>query len=46
MRVRDVYASVFGIPRANVDVAGFLMKIPFRSVCSMPYYTCFPAYAG
>ena len=39
-------ASVFGIPRANVDAADFLTERPFRNVCKMVCCKCFPAYAG
>ena len=41
-----IYASLFDIPRADVDVAYFLTKTPFRSVCKMVCCIYFPAYAA
>ena len=41
-----IYAFAFDIPRANVDVAGFSTKTPFRSACRTVYYICLPAYVA
>ena len=45
-RIQMRIASIFGIPRANVDAADFWTKRPFRSVCRTVCCICFPAYAG
>ena len=41
-----IYPSVFDIPRADVGVAGFLTKTPFRSACKMVCRICFPAHVA
>ncbi len=44
VRMSIVYASAFGIPRADVDASDFSTKIPFRNACSMACCRCFPAH--
>ena len=42
--MRIAHATVFGIPRADVGVADFLMKTPFRIACKMASCNCFLVY--
>ena len=44
--VRISYASVFDIPRADVDVTDFSTKTTFRSVYKMACCIRLPAYVG
>ena len=45
MQMRIAYISVFGIPRADVDISDSLTKTPCRSACKMVYCIGFPVYA-
>lgn len=42
--MRIAYATVFGIPRADVGTADFLIKIPFRIAYNIAYCNCFLVY--
>ena len=45
VRLRVAYASVFGIPRADVAADSLIGRF-FRSPCKIVYCICFPAYVG
>ena len=44
--MRIAYTPVFGIPRADVGGADFLIGIPFRNDCISAYYIYFFAYVA
>ena len=44
--MRIAYVTIFGIPRADVGAADFLMGTPFYNAYRMAYRIYSPAYAG
>ena len=46
VKLRIAYAPVFGIPRADVGGADFLIETPFRNDCISAYCIHFFAYVA